>query len=73
MKRCPVSKLAHEGAVASAEQKIAVPLATRAPAYAVEAVVSVDQKPVAPLVARAARTQARAGPRAGREAALHQH
>ena len=58
----------------SAEQKMAVLWATRAPAHAVAAAVSVeDQKPVAPLVARPAmRTQARAGPRVGGEAALHQ-
>ena len=68
----PVHKVAHEGAVVSAEQKMAVLWATRAPAHAVAAAVSVDQKPVAPLAARPARTQARAGPRVGGEAALHQ-
>ena len=69
----PVRKVAHEGAVVSAEQKMAVLWATRAPAHAVAAAVSVeDQKPVAPLVARPARTQARAGPRVGGEAVLHQ-
>ena len=57
-----VRKAAHEGAVVSAEQKIAVLRATGA--HAVAAAVSVDQKPVAPLVARPARTRARAGPRA---------
>ena len=67
-----VRKAAHEGAVVSAEQKIAVLRATGAPAHAVAAAVSVDQKPVAPLVARPARTRARAGPRARGEAALHQ-
>ena len=65
-----VRKAAHEGAVESAEQKVAVLWATRAPAHAVAA--AVDQKPVAPLVARPARTQARAGPKVGGEAALHQ-
>ena len=58
---CPVRKVAHEGAVVSAEQKMAVLWATRAPAHAVAVV---DQKPVEPLVARTARTRARAGPRA---------
>ena len=66
----PVRKVAHEGAVESAEQKMAVLWATRAPAHAVAA--AVDQKPVAPLVARPARAQASAGPRVGGEAALHQ-
>jgi len=66
-------KPAHEGEVVSAEQEIAVPLATRTPAHAVAAaVVSVDRKPAAPLVARAARTQARVGQWAGGEAVLHQ-
>ena len=65
-------KAAHEGAVVSAEQKIAVLRATGAPAHVVAAAVSVDQKPVAPLVARPARAQASAGPRVGGEAALHQ-
>ena len=65
-------KAAHEGAVVSTEQKMAALWATRAPAHAVAAAVSVDQKPVAPLAARPARTQARAGPRVGGEAALHQ-
>ena len=66
----PVRKVAHEGAVESAEQKMAVLWAARALAHAVAA--AVDQKPVAPLVARPARAQARAGPRVGGEAALHQ-
>ena len=57
-----VRKAAHEGAVVSAEQKIAVLWAKRAPAHAVAA--AVDQKPVAPLMARPARTRAREGPRA---------
>ena len=60
----PVHKVAHEGAVVSAEQKIAALWATVAPAHAAAAAVSVDQMPVAPLVARPARTRARAGPRA---------
>ena len=69
----PVRKVAHEGAVVSAKQKMAVLWATMAPAHAVAAaVVSVDQKPVAPLVARPARTRSSAGPRMGGEAALHQ-
>ena len=67
-----VRKAAHEGAAVSAEQKIAVLWATVALAHAAAAAVSVDQKPVAPLAARPARTQARAGPRVGGEAALHQ-
>ena len=67
-----VRKAAHEGAVVSAEQTIVVLRATGAPAHAVAAAVSVDQKPVEPLVARPARTQARAGPRVGGEAVLHQ-
>ena len=66
----PVRKVAHEGAVESAEQKVAVLWATTAPAHAVAA--AVDQKPVAPLAARPARAQANAGPRVGGEAALHQ-
>ena len=57
-----VRKAAHEGAVVSAEQKLAVLWATRAPEHAVAA--AVGQKPVAPLVARPAGTRARAGPRA---------
>ena len=66
----PVRKVAHEGAVVSAKQKMAVLWATMAPANAVA--VSVDQKPVALLVARPARTRSSAGPRMGGEAALHQ-
>ena len=65
----PVRMAANEGAVVSAEQKVAVLWATRVPAHAVAAV---DQKPVAPLVARPARAQPSAGPRVGGEAALHQ-
>ena len=42
----PVRKAAQEGAAVSAEQKIAVLWATRAPAHAAAAAVSVDQKPV---------------------------
>ena len=70
MMRRSVRKAAQEGAVVSAERKIAVLWATRAPAHAEAA--AVDQKPVAPLVARPARARARAGPRVGGEAALHQ-
>ena len=65
-------KAALEGEVVSGEQEIAVPLATRTRAHVVAAaVVSVHQKPAAPLLVRAAaRTQA--GQRARGEAVLHQ-
>ena len=68
-----VRKAALEMEVVSAEQEIALPLAARTLAHSLAAaVVSVHQNPAAPLGARPARTQARAGQRAVGEAALHQ-